>query len=243
MHIIKLDATGSTNQYLKNLMLSEALDDLSVVVAKEQTNGRGQMGTSWQSSSGKNLTFSTLKKFDGFFIQNQFHLNIAASLAVFSVLKTLDTPNLKIKWPNDILSGNSKICGILIENVLKGQRIKASIIGIGLNVNQTVFPNLFNATSLKLLLDKNFNLEELLHAIIESLTRYLKILESGKSLELRESYLEALFMNGKPAKFQKPDAKSFIGTIKGISETGRLQILMESGVVNEFEMKQIKLIY
>ncbi len=243
MHIIKLDATDSTNLYLKNLMLSEPLEDLSVVITKEQTEGRGQMGTSWQSTKGKNLTFSILKKFDGFLIQNQFHLNMAVSLAIYTMLHAYNTSDLKIKWPNDILSGTGKICGILIENIAKGRQIRASVIGIGLNVNQTDFPNHFNATSLKLLLGKSFNLDELLQSLLEKLIHYFKLLESGKITEVKESYLEVLFMYGEVANFQKPDGQKFAGTINGISENGRLQVLLESNVLKEFGLKEIKLLY
>jgi len=243
MHVIKLDATDSTNLYLKNLMLSKTLDDLTVVVTKVQTKGRGQMGTTWQSLSGKNLTFSVLKKIDDFFVKDQFNLNIAVSLAIYNFLNDLDTPDLKIKWPNDIMSGTSKICGILIENILQGQQIRASIIGIGLNVNQSDFPNLFNVSSLKLLLGKSFNLEYLLNKLLESLGHFFKLLELGKTGELKESYLRVLFMKGETGNFQEPNGHRFMATIQGISENGRLQMLLKNGLVQEFDTKEIKLIY
>lgn len=242
MHIIKLDATESTNLYLKNLTLSSTPDDLTVVIAKEQTNGKGQMGAIWQSSSGKNLTFSVLKEIDGLSIVDQFQLNMAVSLAIFDTLKTFHVPHLKIKWPNDILSGTSKVCGILIENMLKGSQIRTSIIGIGLNVNQTDFPNPFNATSLKLLLGQTFDLEEVLQVLLENLFRYLQLLESGRIERLSEDYLEVLFRKGEVSSFQKPNGKLFNGIINGISEGGRLQVRIE-GVVKEFNLKDIKLLY
>ncbi|MBM1108016.1 biotin--[acetyl-CoA-carboxylase] ligase [Aurantibacter crassamenti] len=243
MHIIKLDATESTNLYLKNRLLSTPVDDFTVIVANEQLKARGQMGAVWQSSPGKNLTFSVLKRFEGFSVQNQFYINIAVSLAVYAMLKALKTPNLKIKWPNDILSGSGKICGILIENILQGQQIKASVIGIGLNVNQTTFHNLFNATSLKLLLDKNFNLEDLLNELLEKLVHYFDLLILGKFKELEEAYLDVLFMKGKITQFQDKNEKSFYGTISGISSTGKLEVLLKDGPLKEFNLKEIKLIY
>lgn len=242
MYIIKLDATESTNLYLKNLLLSGIPEDLTVVIAKEQTQGKGQMGTTWQSSSGKNLTFSILKEIESFLIADQFQLNIAVSLAIFDTLKTFQVPHLKIKWPNDILSGTSKICGILIENMLKGNQIRASIIGIGLNVNQTYFPNPFNATSLKLLLGRTFDLDEVLQVLLENLAKYLQFLETNKIGELSKDYLEVLFKREEVSSFQEPNGKSFTGTIKGISETGRLRVMKE-GVIKEFDLKEIKLLY
>ena len=171
MQIIKLSATDSTNAYLKSLAQSEILDDHTIVVADEQRKGRGQMGADWQSEAGKNLTFSLLKHFDHLLIENRFRLNICVSLAIAGALSEQHVPNLSIKWPNDILSGNAKICGILIENILMGDKIRTSIIGIGLNVNQMTFDNLENVSSLKLLLGRTLNLDELLHKIALHLER------------------------------------------------------------------------
>lgn len=243
MHIIKLDATDSTNLYLKNLMLSDSLEDLTVVVTREQRKGRGQIGASWQSTKGKNLTFSLLKKLDAFFIQNQFYLNMAVSLAIYDTLKAYHLPELKIKWPNDILSGAEKICGILIENVTKGQRIRASIIGIGLNVNETDFPNLFNATSLKLLLGRNLNLDELLEGLLERLEYYFNRLESGEMNPLKESYLKVLFRINEASRFKTANNEEVIGTITGVSNNGRLQVFLENDRVQEFDLKEVQLLY
>jgi len=99
MQIIKLDATDSTNQYLKDLMLTDVPVDFTVVVAKEQRKGRGQMGTVWQSENGKNLTFSVLKKIKNLDVNNQYELNICVSLAIIESLKAISVPNLSIKWP------------------------------------------------------------------------------------------------------------------------------------------------
>jgi BirA family biotin operon repressor/biotin-[acetyl-CoA-carboxylase] ligase len=243
MHIIKLDATDSTNLYLKNLMLSSLLEDLTVVVAKAQTRGRGQMGTKWDTKPGKNLTFSILKKIDDFSITDQFQLNIVVSLAIFDTLKALKVPHLKIKWPNDILSGTYKLGGILIENMLKGNQIRSSIIGIGLNVNQTDFHHHFNATSLKLLLGRAFNIDVVLHLLLKNLIDYLQLLESGEISGLTNDYVEALFGMGEATTFQRPDGELFIGTIKGVSENGKLQVLLEGKQLKEYGLKEIKLIH
>ena len=144
-------------------MHSEKLEDFTIVSANQQLNGRGQMGTQWESEAGKNLTFSVLKYFKNYQIQEQFLLNIITSLAVYNTLKNLFIPNLRVKWPNDILSGNFKICGILIENNLKNNIIQSSIIGFGLNVNQLEFGNLKKASSLKKIKGKTFNLDKCSH--------------------------------------------------------------------------------
>src|SRR5690606_34414076 len=166
MQIIKLNATESTNVYLKNLALEEELEDFTVVVARKQLKGRGQIGTKWESEVGMNLTFSILKNNVDLPVADQFLLNMGVSLAIFDALRQLYVPDLSVKWPNDILSGHFKICGILIENVLSGTMIQTSIIGIGLNVNQLNFGDLSQASSLKLILGRTFDLDELLHSVV-----------------------------------------------------------------------------
>ncbi|MGI9548205.1 MAG: biotin--[acetyl-CoA-carboxylase] ligase, partial [Flavobacteriaceae bacterium] len=133
MHLIKLDATGSTNLHLKKLWQDGSPIDWTVVWTANQHSGRGQQGSIWHSEAGKNLTFSVLKYFKNFDIRHQFRLNMAVSLAVFEALQQMDVPQIRVKWPNDILSGTEKISGILIENIVKAKERKATVIGIGLN--------------------------------------------------------------------------------------------------------------
>ncbi|HCO82370.1 MAG TPA: biotin--[acetyl-CoA-carboxylase] ligase, partial [Arenibacter sp.] len=135
-------------------------------------------------------------------VSEQFLLNIYVSLAIYNTLTQLHVPDLKIKWPNDIMSGHSKICGILIENILSGQHIQASIVGIGLNVNQLTFNNLPNVSSLKLLLGKTMDLDELLLNIVVNLKSLLA--EKGKldKEELFKRYETALFRKDKPSTFK-----------------------------------------
>lgn len=243
MGIVKLDATDSTNQYLKELLRLEQVEDFTVVMAKKQLQGRGQMGAKWESESGKNLTISVLKKFDQFLISNQFLLNICVSLAVLETLKGLSVPNLSVKWPNDIMSGTSKICGILIENILVGTQIQTSILGIGLNVNQQKFNTLSNASSLKLLLGRTVNLDELLHKILESLKANFLRLEENANNGLWEAYEDSLFRKDKPSTFKGGDGNAFLGFIRKISPQGKLVVELEDAVLKEFDLKEVQLLY
>ena len=151
--IIWLESADSTNEECKRHISD--LDNLSVMAALSQTCGKGQRGNVWISDPGKNLTFSILLKSDnGSIFQvkacDQFIISEAAALSVTDLLAAHGIP-AKIKWPNDIYVGNRKICGILIEHSLRADRISWSIIGIGLNVNQTIFPDdLPNPTSMAL---------------------------------------------------------------------------------------------
>ncbi len=243
MHILKLNAIDSTNTYLKDLMLLRVLEDFTVIVANEQLKGRGQMGAKWQSKKGNNLTFSVLKKFNYLAINNQFLLNICVSLAVLECLKKVPIPDLSVKWPNDILSGNTKICGILIENVLSGKQIQESVIGIGLNVNQLSFNNLPNVSSLKLVVGRTFNLDELLQNILMNLKAFFNRIEEKNTVQLWKAYEKVLFRKDKPSTFRNVEDELFMGFIRGVSSQGKLIVELEDAVLSEFDLKQLQLLY
>lgn len=243
MHIVKLDATDSTNAYLKNLARQNELDDFTTVVTFEQSIGRGQLGSYWESEPGKNLTFSTLKKFNILSVTEGYLLNVCVSLAVLNALNRFSIPDVHVKWPNDILSGTKKICGILVENILFGNQIKTSIIGIGLNINQTIFHTVSNATSMKLLLGDTFNLDEVRNTIIEELKNLFSMLEKREIFSLRNTYEQELFRKDKPATFENIDGSRFVGIIRGISPEGRLFVELEDAIITAFDLKEIKLLY
>ena len=129
MQIIKLNAIDSTNNYLKQLLIDTALEDFCVVTTNHQTKGRGQMGAEWVSEKDKNLTFSVLKKVPSVNLSRQFLLSILVSLSIVKTLEQYKLPKLAIKWPNDILSDHHKVSGILIENLIKSNKIDCSEIG------------------------------------------------------------------------------------------------------------------
>ena len=239
--IIKLDATESTNLYLKDLMSSTTLKDYTTVVTNRQTKGRGQTGTSWESEEGKNLTFSVLKNFDSLEVEHQFRLNILVSLALHTALTDLNIPKVKIKWPNDIMSGTNKICGILIENVLNGSLVKRSIIGIGLNVNQNSFGNLTKASSLSLVTGRTFDLDYVLQLILEKMRSFLDNLETVPFASLHSQYESLLFRKDQVSTFKTNDADYFSGIIRRVSQEGKLVVELEDGTFREFSLKQVSL--
>ncbi|MBT8305018.1 MAG: biotin--[acetyl-CoA-carboxylase] ligase [Bacteroidia bacterium] len=243
MRIIKLNAIGSTNTFLRQISSAEPLDDYTVVVAQHQTNGRGQMGTEWQVQEGKNLTFSVLKKTKFVSTDDHFFISIATSLAVHSAMIRLKIPKVQIKWPNDILAENQKICGILIENVLKNNRTIASIIGIGLNVNQIDFSGLPNATSVLKLTGRNYSTEEIMHAILDDLKINFNRLKEGDLEGIKKDYESKLFRRNKPSTFKDQGNAMFSGYIQGVSRNGNLQVLLEDDIVKEYDLKEIELLY
>ncbi len=243
MNIIKLSAIDSTNTYLKQLVKETLLQDETVVLTNRQLSGRGQIGNGWLSREGQSLTFSMFKAFDGMQTERQFMISMAVSLAIVKALKSFNVPQIAIKWPNDILSANRKIGGILIENVLEGSFIKYSIIGIGLNVNETDFPNLPQASSMKLETGKNFQLEEVLDTILKNVFKNLNNLSAMDFSELKRLYENNLFRKKMVSVFETPESSRFNGIIKGVSDIGELLVETENDPLQKFQLKEVKLIY
>jgi BirA family biotin operon repressor/biotin-[acetyl-CoA-carboxylase] ligase len=243
MHIIKLDAIDSTNSYLRQLSVTEAIEDFTVAVANHQTKGRGQMGTQWSSQASKNLMVSVFKDVSFLNLGHHFFISIAVSLSILEALESFNIKNLKVKWPNDILSENKKIGGILIENVIKQAKINATIIGFGVNVNQTEFDHLPQASSMRLISGRVYELEEVLQAILVKLEQYFKILEQKQFEILKTAYENQLFRKDKPSTFRDTDGHLFSGYIKGVSSSGNLLIMVEDDIIKEFGLKAVTLLY
>jgi BirA family biotin operon repressor/biotin-[acetyl-CoA-carboxylase] ligase len=243
MHLIRLKVIDSTNSYLRQLCLEEKLSDYTVVTTDVQKKGRGQMGSDWEAAGGLNLTCSVYKKISCLLVEQQFYISMAVSLAVLKYLKSIQVPMLSIKWPNDILSGNTKICGILIENIIKKRELSAAIIGIGLNVNQTVFEAAPHASSLKLIKGITFNLDELLSKLMAHLKHYGNLIETGQFEVIHKEYHHFLFRKDKPSTFKTNNDQLLMGFIKGVSPSGKLNVLLEDDILQEFDLKELQLLY
>jgi len=243
MRIIKLNATQSTNDYLRALTLDQNCEDYTIVSTLNQTKGKGQRGSSWSSEPGKNLTFSVFKSQLSLDLEHQFLLNVVSALAIYKALSSFNLKQLHIKWPNDILAEQFKICGVLVETVIKNGKIDSAILGIGLNVNQLNFEGLTKASSLKVLTGVTYNLDEVLFAVAESLQSYFKILEKGDVNSLLELYQNVLFRKEKPSTFKTAEGNLCVGIIKGITQKGLLQVLFEDDILKTFNLKEIQLLY
>lgn len=242
MKLIKLDAIDSTNEFLKGLSNKQEVQNFTVVTAETQLKGKGQMGSKWDSESGKNLIMSVLIKDFLFDNENVFDLNVVISLAVIRSLKNYDIPELSIKWPNDILSANKKIGGILIENTIKGDGTITSIVGLGLNVNQTKFENLPRASSLALICNVAFDKEEILFRIVSEMEK-ITADYAVKASFLWQEYVNDLFRMGIPTAFTDENDINFMGIIKGVSPIGKLQIQLEDDNVCEYSLKEVQMLY
>jgi BirA family biotin operon repressor/biotin-[acetyl-CoA-carboxylase] ligase len=243
MKLVKVDATSSTNSYLKDYVRLNSIKVPCCLAADNQISGRGQRGTTWQSQAGKNLTFSVyLPDLEDIHKQN-FKLSALVALALIDTLHKYCAPKLSIKWPNDILSRQFKIGGILIENMFNQNRSGASIIGIGLNVNQDEFPGLPKASSLKSITQGTFDLEILLNDLlteIENIPLKFNTLSYSDVLEL---YYSHLFKYNKVGMYQYPDGTLIQGLLRGVDNYGRLIVEFEEDRIDSFDIKEIQIKY
>ena len=243
MNIIKLDATTSTNDYLKQLIASQVVDNFTVVTTFNQTSGKGQMGSVWTSEAGKNLTMSVLIKDVLVDVHQIFGLNVAVSVAVLQALKELGIFDVRVKWPNDIMSGNFKLGGILIENSFKSNGEIISIVGIGLNINQSDFNDLPQAASIftriKHTYEVDFVRDELLKHIRISIAKVI-----NKQVDnLWQLYHEYLFKKDVPITFENTNGNRFMGIIQQVNQNGQLEVLLEDDKVQCFDVKEVKMLY
>ena len=240
MKMIKLDAIDSTNSYLKKLLLKENINDFTVVVSKHQTNGRGRNGNLWVNKPSLNLAFSVYKRFINFSVNEKFMLNIVSSVSVYEVLKKYKLNNLTIKWPNDIMTENKKIAGILIENSVRGNKINHSVIGVGININQSQFLDLPNATSVFLESGKKHSVEKIAVELKDAIKKNFTNFEIRET-ELIEFYNSVLYKRNIIADFTTVDAKKIQGTIIGVNKEGILSLKQKNHKVFEFSENQIKM--
>jgi BirA family transcriptional regulator, biotin operon repressor / biotin---[acetyl-CoA-carboxylase] ligase len=245
-HIIHLSSCDSTNDTLR--ILSETVRNSTlVVIADEQTQGRGQQGNSWISQAHHNLTFSLLFRPTRLLVEQQFYLNRAVSLAVAEVAQTLTQREVLVKWSNDIYAEGKKIGGILIENKIRQDCVVQSIIGIGLNINQTEhLPP--KAQSLKGLCGREIDLAQVFDLLLQNLEKYLQVLDSSNCDVLRVLYLNKLFQHQKIATYRQfrytnPNdlPEYFEGMIVGVAPNGQLAIGFGKKVYY-FAIKEIEFI-
>ncbi len=232
-----LDEVDSTNN--EALRHISRIDNLSVLAALHQTSGRGQRGNSWSARPGENLTFSLVMKFgDGAYpplkASRQFPISRSVTLGVLDYLE-YEGIVATVKWPNDIYVRNRKICGILIENTLCGDSLTASVIGIGLNVNQKEFPpQLLNPVSMAMLTGREYDLKDQL----PKLCRFLKM-RLGH-YDNAEEYFSRLYRVGTFNEYVVCSTGASIrARIVGVTDRGLLCLETEKGERLEFAFKEI----
>lgn len=193
-------------------------------MADFQTNGAGQFGSAWQSESGANLLVSVLLRPSFLLAGDQFMISRVTALAVLLLLRDQGL-QAAVKWPNDILLGDRKVCGILIQNALAGSRIRHSVVGIGINVNQVDFPaDLPAAGSMAQAAGRTFDREELLMHLFHHLENLWLRLRAGEERQVAEEYHQALYRLGSPAGYLEPGGEPFAAVLEGVTREGLLQL-------------------
>ena len=240
-NLIRLSEVDSTNNFLKEMVSnSEPLPEGTVIMADYQFAGRGQQENTWYTEPGMNLTFSMYLCPSFLQIKDQFMLNMAVSIGIREALRGFLGPMLKVKWPNDLYYNQQKIGGILIENILSGASFKASIIGIGINVNQLIFdPALLNrATSVYKILQRDVNLLELLKEICSHVECQNLKLKSGSFNFLEDNYLKGLYGFNENRLYQYEN-RIFEGVITAIAPGGLL-VIRSNGIEKQYNFKEVE---
>jgi len=237
--IKKFKILNSTNHFALALIRDKKPAEGTVVVAEEQTEGKGLDGNIWDSEPGKNLTFSVIIYPDFLDPSNQFYLNIITSLAVRDALKQcLPEEKICIKWPNDIYHGDKKISGILIKNQISGVTLQSSIIGVGININQEKFDaSVPNPVSVKMITGNDYDSAVCLQSFRKYFDSYYRQLAAGKYDALMSEYIGCMYLFGQKSAFTIMGHKEE-GKIVGVDEFGRLLIETKDSLI-PCQMKEV----
>jgi BirA family transcriptional regulator, biotin operon repressor / biotin---[acetyl-CoA-carboxylase] ligase len=238
---LALQRVSSTNAYAAELISRKEADNGMVISAIEQTEGKGQNQNRWESRAGENLTFSIVVQPAGLPPSKQFMLNKMSSLAVKDFVQSQIPENvIRIKWPNDIYSDDNKIAGILISNTITADEINWSIIGVGVNVNQTDFlSDAPNPVSLKILSGQHFDLDMCLTKLCQYFELRIKQLLNRKFEGIDRDYIGSLYRFGALSDFiyKKQALKA---RITGIGEFGHLELETTQGKMLSCDLNELK---
>lgn len=232
------DEVTSTNLLIRERLHNSNADEGLVLVAANQTQGRGQLNAVWESASGKNLLCSVLLCPTFIAIKHQTYLNMALCLAMFDTINKY-VKEVYIKWPNDIYIKQKKVAGLLVENILQGNNIKNCIAGIGININQTEF-YVPTATSLKAETQENIIIDEVLIELLNNINKWYGKLVLKQWEIINRGYHKHLLGLNKTLQF-KTQANTFTGIIKGVDEHGRLMV-EHDGALNHYLVKEISML-
>lgn len=239
--IIKLNTVPSTNNYALDLLKNEQVVEGTIIIARHQTAGRGQRDKIWTSQPGMNLLCSIVLRPVFLEIHQQFQLNKVIALAVLNALQQyVPSFSLQIKWPNDIIAGDRKLAGLLLENTIKGRQIVSCVAGIGVNLNQDVFPKESGKpVSLKALSGKSFGDSDILEAIVGYLEPFYLRLKSGRFEEFDREFNRKLWYMDKVISFEWR-GNTRCGRLLSVNASGLLCVELESGELQEFRSGEIR---
>jgi BirA family biotin operon repressor/biotin-[acetyl-CoA-carboxylase] ligase len=228
--IIRLESVDSTNRFAMKELEEHLLPEGCLIVTSDQYAGRGMGQNQWESEPGKNLTFSVVLYPDFLKLDKQFMLNKMVSLALYDfVSKLLGKKQVRIKWPNDLYIGDSKVAGILINNILRGTTFISSVVGIGINMNQELFiSDAPNPVSLKNITGRDYDLDRCLTDLCQKLDQRYNTLKKGQFVELDEDYHAHLYRLGRFYPYLIRNHK-IDACIEGVDEYGHLLLKTING--------------
>lgn len=239
--IIRLDSVSSTNSYASKLLKEERPEEGTIIITEEQLAGKGQGANAWESEKGKNLTFSLILYPEFLEASQQFMISKVIALGLQKYL-AFRTRHISIKWPNDIYYTDKKIAGILIENSIMGSKLNYSIVGIGININQTEFKSdAPNPISLKQILGSDSYLEDELVELKYHVAKYYNKLKTKHFKEIDKEYLLNLYKYKVWQDYKTQDLL-FRGKITGVNEFGHLQLLTPEDELKEFNFKEVEFV-
>ncbi len=243
-NLLFLTEVESTNTYAMGMLRNVNVMEGTVVHTDHQSRGKGQRGASWSSAVASNITASIILRPAFLESGESFFLSEISALALYDVLTDVlnsSQYDIKIKWPNDMLVDSQKIAGILIENTYNQQQLQYSVIGIGLNVNQTAFDNLSGiATSLKLLTGQQHDRKEVLEKLCRYLEKWYLMLKSGNAARIREIYLSRLKGMNTVMSFRTPANEEFRAKIVDVNREGKLCLEMPDSTIRRFDIKELR---
>ena len=243
---IHLQSVDSTNSYATEMLRQISLPDGTLFYSFNQQNGRGQRGNEWESEPMKNVALSYVLYPKFMDANKQFLLTKVIALGVADLLTAIFknesiVAEVKVKWPNDIYVNNQKIAGVLIENTIRDSLVQSSIVGIGINVNQSYFKNNPKATSLSRICGKEFDLETIIVHLSECIEANYLQLKTNKQNLIDTNYLKVLYRLNQLATY-KVENSLIEATIIGVSSAGLLQVKFADDTIIEFDFKKIEFI-
>lgn len=240
--IIRLPETKSTNSYAIEILSKDSPEEGCVIITDHQTKGKGTDTNTWESEKGKNLTFSIIL-YPTLAADQQFILNKAISLGIYGFLAAeLPGNKVSIKWPNDLYIENKKVCGILIQNSVIGNKLEYMVVGIGLNVNQTLFTgNAPNPVSMKMVTGTEYNLDDLLQKLLHSIFERYTFIRPETTGKIENDYQKALYRLEEWHEYLVKGVK-INSRITGTNAYGQLLLENETGEIIVCDLKEVKFI-
>ena len=238
MNIIELDSVDSTNTYISTHC--SGMESGAAVVAREQSAGRGQRGNTWEAAPGLNVTLSVLLRPHRLPVASAFLLSEAVSVAIARALDRFLAPgSVRLKWPNDLYAGDSKLGGVLIENAIAGSEVARTIVGVGINVNQTHFlSDAPNPVSMAQITGRTFDVGTVARAVARAIASAPQMLAHTDAL--RVAYADRLWRRDIPTPYiDCATREPFTAVVQGVAPSGHITLALPSGEMRRYAFKEV----